>query len=188
MSDPRFDLWARTLVNYSVTDGVKPGDCVAIGGGSAAEPLLRAIYRETIVAGGFPVLMPSLSGLVADLLQYGNDDQIQFISPIEEFAREQADVLINVMAETNTKALSAVDPARQSLLAKARGRLLETMLRRDAAGELRWTLTLFPTNAYAQDADMSTPDFTEFVLAACKLDLPDPAAAWRAQAAEQQRL
>ncbi|HEX5499281.1 MAG TPA: aminopeptidase, partial [Thermomicrobiales bacterium] len=103
-------------------------------------------------------------------------------------AREQADVLINVMAETNTKALSSIDPARQSLLAKARGRLLEAMLRREAAGELRWTLTLFPTDAYAQDADLSTPDFTEFVLAACKLDTPDPAAAWRAQAAAQQRL
>lgn len=188
MSDPRFALWARTLVNYSVTGGVKPGDRVAIGGGTAAEPLLRAIYRATLDAGGYPVLMPSFSGLAADLLQYGNDDQIQYISPVEEFAREQADVLINVMAETNTKALSGIDPARQSLLAKARGRLLETMLRRDAAGELRWTLTLFPTDAYAQDADMSTPDFTEFVLAACKLDTPDPPAAWRAQSVEQQRL
>jgi aminopeptidase len=188
VSDPRIALWARTLVNYSVTGGVKPGDRVVITGGTAAEPLLREVYRETIAGGGFPVLLPSFSGLVTDLLQNGNDDQIQYISPVEIFAREQADVLINVMAETNTKALSAVDPARQSLLAKARGRLLETMLRRDAAGELRWTLTLYPTDAYAQDADMATPDFADFVLAACKLDMPDPAAAWRAQAAEQQRL
>ncbi|HET7093348.1 MAG TPA: aminopeptidase [Thermomicrobiales bacterium] len=186
MSDPRFALWARTLVNYSV--GVKPGDRVAITGGTAAEPLLRAIYRETIAAGGCPVLVPTFSGLAADLLQHGDDAQIQYISPVDAFAREEADVLIGVMAETNTKALSAVDPARQSLLAKARGRLLEATLRREAAGELRWTLTLFPTDAYAQDADLSTPDFTEFVLAACKLDGPDPAAAWRAQAAEQQRL
>ncbi len=188
MPDPRLALWARTLVNYSVTNGVKPGDRVAIGGGVAAEPLLRAIYRETIAAGGFPVLAPSFPGLVADLLETGNDEQIQFISPVDEFAREQADVLIHVMAETNTKALSAVDPARQSLLAKARGRLMEATMRREATGELRWTLTLYPTDAYAQDADMSTPDFTEFVYAACKLDTPDPAAAWRAQAAEQQRL
>jgi aminopeptidase len=35
---------------------------------------------------------------------------------------------------------------------------------------------------------MSTPDFADFVYAACKLDAPDPAAAWKAQAAEQQRL
>jgi aminopeptidase len=51
-----------------------------------------------------------------------------------------------------------------------------------------WTLTLYPTDAYAQDADMSTTDYAEFVLNACKLNRPDPVAAWMELAAEQQRL
>ena len=49
-------------------------------------------------------------------------------------------------------------------------------------------MTLYPTDAYAQDAEMATDEFADFVVAACKLDQPDPVAAWRAQAAEQQRL
>jgi aminopeptidase len=61
-------------------------------------------------------------------------------------------------------------------------------MRRSAEGSLRWVGTLYPTDAYAQDADMSTADFTEFVYAAGKLDAPDPAAAWREVAAEQERL
>jgi aminopeptidase len=46
----------------------------------------------------------------------------------------------------------------------------------------------YPTDAYAQDAEMATEDFAEFVFAACKLNRPDPIAAWKALAAEQQKL
>jgi aminopeptidase len=49
-------------------------------------------------------------------------------------------------------------------------------------------LTLFPTDAYAQDAEMATDAFTEFVFDACKLNAPDPGAAWQEQSAMQRRL
>lgn len=186
MTDPRMSTWARTLVDYSVR--VKPGDQVAITGGVAAEPLLRAIYSAVVARGAFPVMVPVLSGFAPELLARGNDGQLQYISPVERFLREETDVLINVMAETNTKAMSAVPPERQVVFQKARAKLTETYLRRSADGSLRWTLTLFPTDAYAQDADMSTAEFADFVFTACKLDEPNPAAAWLALAAEQERL
>ena len=65
---------------------------------------MRAIYREVIKAGGFPVVLPAFSGLGADLLKMGTDDQLSYISPVERFMREQADVMIAIMADTNTKA------------------------------------------------------------------------------------
>jgi aminopeptidase len=61
-------------------------------------------------------------------------------------------------------------------------------MERAAKGELRWTLTLFPTDAYAQDADLSTAAFAEFIFDACKLNAADPVAAWRELRDEQQRL
>jgi aminopeptidase len=54
------------------------------------------------------------------------------------------------------------------------------------AGELNWCLTLYPTEAYAQDADMSLADFTEFVYGACFLNDADPAESWRALGRRQQ--
>ncbi len=186
MADPRLVKWADVLVGYSVE--VAPGQTVAIQGGIAAAPLLDEIYRATLARGGYPVLLPTLDATDAHLLRTGTDDQLTFVSPIERFAREQADVYIRVMAETNTKRLSAVDPARQALHRQARRDLLDTFMRRAADGALDWTLTLYPTDAYAQDADMDTAAFTEFVLIACKLDQPDPVAAWLELRAEQQRL
>jgi aminopeptidase len=180
------ERWAKALVGFSAP--VSPGDAVVITGSIAAEPLLRAVYRETINLGGNPILVPLLPGLSGDLLRHGSDDQLTFISPIDRFAIEEANVRIVIMAETNTRTLSGVDPSRQQLQQLSRRSLMGTMLQRDATGELKWTLTLFPTDAYAQDAEMSTEDFSDFVFRACKLDRPDPVAAWGEASAVQQRL
>lgn len=186
MPDPRLVLWAKTLVEYSAP--VRAGQTVGITGGVAAEPLLATVYREVVRLGGHPVMLPTFPELRADLLANGSDAQLAYVSPIERYLREEVDVLVNVLAETNTKSLSQVDPARGVVWQRARTELMATFLRRDAEASLRWTLTLFPTDAFAQDADMATADYVEFVFRAGKLDQPDPAAAWRAQAAEQQRL
>ncbi len=186
MADPRLETWAKTLVEYSAP--VQPGQTVGITGGVAAEPLLREIYRHVLRLGANPVLVPALPELRADLLGHGSDAQLEYVSPVERFLREEVDVLVGVLAETNTKSLSAVAPARGALYQRARAGLMESFMRRAAADALRWTLTLWPTDAYAQDADMATDDYAEFVFRSCKLDQPDPVAAWRTQAAEQQRL
>ena len=52
-----------------------------------------------------------------------------------------------------------------------------------------YCLTLFPTHAYAQDAEMSLSEFEDFVFHACLLDGDeDPAERWKRVSAEQQRI
>ena len=186
MSDPRVTTWAKTLVSYSVR--LQPGQLAVIAGGIAAEPLMRAIYKEIVAVGAHPVVVPTLSGLSAELLTHGSDEQLTWISPVEELMRTKADVIFNIMAETNTKSMAGVDPARQQLFSGARSELMQAFMERSARDELRWVLTLFPTDAFAQDAELSTADFTDFVFEACHLNDPDPVARWREQSAEQQRL
>ena len=97
-------------------------------------------------------------------------------------------VSIDVHASTNTRALSAVDPSRQSVWTRARTELRQTAFARAARGERRWSSTIFPTPAHAQDADMATDEFAAFLEAACMLDRPDPIAAWRELSARQARM
>lgn len=144
MADPRMMKWAKALAGYSVE--IQPGQVVAISGGSAAEPLLREIYREVVERGAHPVMVPSVRGGAPTLLGKGSDAQLEFISPVERFVREQADVVINVMAETNTRSMSQVDPARQAIYQRARRELFERFMERAGSGEMDWTLTLFPTS------------------------------------------
>jgi aminopeptidase len=178
-----FDRWADVLVDYSTNVG--PADLVAILGGVAAEPLLRAIYRATLRKGANAVLLPSFSEAQSDLLAAAADAQLAFISPVERWTLDEATVTITVLASTNTRALSGIDPARQTVWSRARTELREIAFARAASGERRWSLTLFPTPAYAQDADMSTDEFASFLESACMLDRPDPVAAWKALSGRQ---
>jgi aminopeptidase len=186
VTDPRIRAWAEVLVGYS-TD-VRPGETVAVGGGVAAEPLLLAVSRAVLARDAHPVLLPSFPEQTVDLLAHGSDDQLAHVSPVERFVRAEADVAIAVAASPNTKGLSGVDPARQALRSRARAELGETAMRRAATGERRWSATIWPTAAFAQDAELATDDFAEFVFAACKLNERDPVAAWRRVSAEQATL
>ena len=186
MAESSFDRWARVLVDYSTE--VTTGDQVAISGGVAAEPLLRAIFRAVLRNGGHPVLLPSFSEEQADFFHHASDEQLEYISPLERWVLEEAPVTIAVQASTNTRALSAIDPSRQSVWSRARTELRKTAFARAARGERRWSSTIFPTPAHAQDADMATDQFATYLEAACLLDRSDPIAAWRELSKRQARM
>ena len=60
-------------------------------------------------------------------------------------------------------------------------------MERTAAGEFRWALTLFPTHAYAAEADMSLADYEDFYYRACLCDRDDPVAGVEASSREETR-
>ena len=136
--------------------------------------------------GGHAVLLPSFSEAQADLFNLASDEQLAFhLTARTVDARGGDQFTIDVLASTNTRALSAVDPSRQSVWTRARTELRQTAFARAARGERRWSSTIFPTPAHAQDAEMATDEFAAFLEAACMLDRPDPIAAWRELSARQ---
>ncbi|MCE7908504.1 MAG: hypothetical protein DYH02_09095 [Candidatus Omnitrophica bacterium COP1] len=66
--------------------------------------------------------------------------------------------------------------------------LRDILHHRMSDGSLRWCLTLFPTEAYAQDAEMSLTEFEDFVYRACHVDLQDPVAAWKKVQRNQEKM
>ena len=186
MTDPRIAKWARVLVDYSLA--VQPEQLVVIGGTPLAAPLIREVYRLVLERGAHPVVQVALPGLAEIMFRVANDQQLTFVSPDERLGPEQADALLRILSDSNTKALTGVDPARQQLHQRARTELRQTYLERAAAGKLAWCVTLYPTEAYAQDAEMALAEYEEFVLRAGFLDRDDPVTAWREQSREQARI
>ena len=186
MRDPRVQNLARILVGYSTK--VKEGDSVLIDGGGQGEPLLAAIYEETLKAGGHPMVQMSLEGQEPTYYKHASDAQLDWISPISRWAVEEADVRISVGASTNTRELSAVPPERQQRRSKATGELMERAMQRSADGSFRWCFTIFPTAAYAAEAEMSLAEYEDFYFSACLADGGDPLTNWADASAETQRL
>ena len=186
MIDPRTKELANLLVNYSL--GVKPGDRVAISSGMAALPLITELFREIIRAGGHPTTFWEVPAMHEIMLKEGSDAQLQFISEPTRIIYETYECSIGIWADENTRAMSGVDPARQQMFQAARSELFATYMKRSAAGDLRWVGALYPTNAHAQDADMSLSDFADFVYGACYADKDDPVAEWNRIHDEQQKL
>jgi len=186
MRDPRVEKLADVLVSYSVE--VQPGEKVLIQGGTMAEPLLKAIYTRVLQAGGHPHMVVLLPGMDELLFRHASDEQLKHVPELLKLAIETYDVLIWVGGSENTKALSGVDPARMVLRNQGQAEIMKTYMRRSASGELRWTGTLFPTNAHAQDAEMSLSEFEDFVYGACMPDMEDPVGYWRRFSAWQQKI
>lgn len=186
MRDPRAERLAKILVGYSTK--VKEGEVVAIDGQAGAEPLLLAIYEEVLKAGANPMLNLSLNGQSASFFKHATDDQLSWISPVAEWMVDNVDVRIAVGASENTRELSAVPPERQTRRQLATGDLMAKMMDRSATGALRWCYTLFPTNAYASEAEMSFADYEDFYYGACLANDGDPLTAWQRASAETKRL
>jgi aminopeptidase len=61
-------------------------------------------------------------------------------------------------------------------------------MERSAKGEFRWVVTLYPTNAYAAEAEMGLAEYEDFYYGACLADDGDPLTAWQRASAETVRL
>ena len=186
MRDPRAENLSRILVGYST--GVKEGEVVSIDGESAAEPLLAAVYEEVLKAGAHPILNMSMEGQSAIYYKHASDRQLEWVSPVSEWIVENVDVRIAVGASTNTRELSAVPPERQTKRQAAMGELMARSMERSAGGDFRWVYTLFPTSAYASEAEMSLADYEDFYYGSCLATDGDPLTAWERASAETRRL
>lgn len=186
MKDPRVEKLADVLVNYSVA--VKPGDKVLVQGDVPAGPLLKAVYARVLQAGGHPLMMAILPGTDEIFFHHASNEQLQHVPEPIRLVVETYDVRIGIRGAENTKSLSSVDPSKMVLRSRAQTELIQISQQRSAAGELRWVGTLFPTNAYAQDADMSLSEYEDFVYTAYMPDMDDPVGYWHRFSAWQQKI
>jgi aminopeptidase len=183
MSDPRLEKLADLLVQYSTS--IQPGEKVYVRSTTAATPLIEAVYRKILQAGGQPYLWIELPNQPYLLYKYGTEAQIRnFPEPYHRLA-DTYDAYIRIFAEANTKALTGIDPQRIVWAQQGMSAYSKRMIERMADKSIRAVGTLFPTQAYAQDAEMSLDEYEDFVFQACMPDLDDPIGYWKAFAERQ---
>jgi aminopeptidase len=186
MRDHRADALAQILVQYSTR--VQKGDVCVVQGTSGAEPLIQAVYEEILRAGGLPIVQMTPEQAQSAFFELAGDEQLDWVPPTATWAAENADVRIAILGDENTRALSQADPKKQARAQQARRALMETSMRRAAEGEYRWSVTLFPTHAYASEAGMSLAAYEDFYYEACLATDDEPVTAWVRASDEVKRL
>jgi aminopeptidase len=162
--------WADLLTDYCLR--VERDETIVISSAIEARPLVEACYKAVVLRGGHPLVRLELPGLHEFFLAQASEPQLTHVPPSSLLEAQVADARIRIAAESDTHSMSRVDPGRQAIYERAREPL------RQAARRHRWTLTQYPTRAYAADAGMSLDDYETFVTSAMFLDRADPAAAW----------
>jgi aminopeptidase len=194
MADPRIEKLASVLVEYSTH--IQKGDRVLIESEPVAEPLIRELYEQILKAGAHPHLamnlggQVSMSGIDTVFFEHANDEQLDYLPPFMHRAYTEFESRIRLHAEPNTKALTGADPAKQARRERVLEPILQAQFTRGARGDFKWVTTLYPTQAYAQDADMSLAEYEDFVFGACHVGAndSDPVTYWSGMQREQQRL
>src|SRR5512141_1843051 len=190
MPDLRVQNYARILVEHSTR--VAPGDRILIEATTAAEPLVRELFIQILERGGIPHPLGALPGMMPfsqdeQYLTYAPDSQLDFDPTFYTLACEQFEGRIRVHSATNTRGTTNIDPLKTQRRSKALSSITESQMRRGAEGSFKWVTTLYPTDAYAQDASMSLKEYEDFVFGAVHAQEADPIAYWNSTSVEQQK-
>ena len=171
MQDEVVARWADLLVDYCLQ--VERGETIALSSEILARPLVEACYKAVVLRGAHPLVRLELPGLHEFFLQQATEAQLTHVPAPVLFEAQAVNARVRIAAESDTRSMGRVDPARQALFERARDPI------RQAARRARWVLTQYPTEAYAADARMPLTEYEAFVTRALFLDRPDPHGAWQ---------
>ncbi len=177
--------YANLLVDYCLS--IKKGEKLYIKTTTAAEPLLREVYREALKRGAIVEYDMNFGGKQALWMKHANEQQLNHIGTSYANALRTFDAYLVIRAPINLKDEHGLNTNKLKLRKEAVRELLNIYNERIASESMKRSLCMYPTEASAQYAGMTLDDYTRFVYEACHLDKDDPILAWRNVRTEQQR-
>jgi aminopeptidase len=186
MIDKRMEKFANILVHHSL--GLKKNDLFVISGSYLAAPLIKEIYQQAVEIGAHPFTHIGIDGLSEIYYRYSSENQLKYVSPLSKFEIERIDASLSIISPENTRNMTNIDPKKQAISSVAHQQIQRIFLDRAAKKELRWCVTQYPTQASAQDAEMSLSDYEDFVFSAAHVDAKNPIKYWRTIHKEQERI
>jgi aminopeptidase len=159
--DPRVTEHTRIVVEHST--GIEAGDDVLVRAPPEAMDFVEALH-EVVGQHNATVMHVSNSARPGRAFRQAIDPDEYTLPEHRLAAIEAADVIINVRASSNTKETADVDPDVNTRLQAVQQPIQEAMV------DTTWVMTQHPSPGYAQQADMSTPAYTNFVYDAVNKD------------------
>jgi aminopeptidase len=168
VSDPRWAELARLLVRRSLD--VQPGWQVSVRSTPLGRPLVEEACREIARCGAYalPQIILGFERWPIPLAwaEEAPPELLGTMAPIELHAAQTVDARLSILAPERIWTEPPLPPERRRLVQQA----LEPAARRARALEVRWAVTMFPTPAAAEAAELSVDELTAFLFDACLRD------------------
>jgi len=178
--------YAKLLVNYCLE--IQKDEQLYISSTTLAEPLVREVYREAMSKGAHVEVDLSFREMNRIFYEEAVENQLSYIPTLKQEAMSNFDAYLAIRAPFNLKEDQSVDPSKRAARSKALKSLSEMYFERTANKSLKRSLCQYPTQASAQEADMSLEEYQKFVFNACNLYDDHPEQAWLNRRASQQKI
>lgn len=165
MKDPRIEILAKNIINYSIR--LQKGEKVLIENFGIQRELVVALVKETYAAGGYPFVSLKDHHVDRTLMIGGQDEQYQMIANFEADVMKKMDAYIGLRSGDNINEFADVPDEKIKLQAETVGKKVHREIR---VPNTRWVVLRYPTASMAQLAKMSTDQFEDFYFDVCNLD------------------
>ncbi len=166
MKDKRNEILARNLLTYSVD--LQPGEKIMIEvRGRETLELAKALVGEATRLGGIPFWYYNDRSLLRQWIQNASAEQFEAFAELHLKLMKGCDAYISVDGSDNLFDLSDVDAAQ---LTRYQTLYVEPVQLRERVNNTKWCVLRYPSNSYAQLAQMSQEAYEDFYYDVCSLD------------------
>ncbi|OGM18917.1 hypothetical protein A2686_03930 [Candidatus Woesebacteria bacterium RIFCSPHIGHO2_01_FULL_38_10] len=155
--DPRVRKQARVLVKHSIK--LRRKENVLIASDFSAKPLVLELYRQLVKAGAGEIRLHLDSYEFSEIyFKTASDEQIRLFPQVAMDEMKKMDCYIRIASSTNTRGLTGVDTGKITKRSKVIRPITDFRIEKT-----KWVVSRFPTEAQAQEADMSLSEYSDFV-------------------------
>jgi aminopeptidase len=181
-SNEILEKYANVLVNFALNSGkgIKKGEVVFVQVPECAKPMLIALQRAILKAGGNIILQYSPDEISREYYELANDEQLKFFP--SQFIKARVDVidhLIAIDAEVNKHELEGISPGKIMERQKAWKPYFDWRDEKENAGKFTWTIGLYGTEEMAKEVGLTVEEYWDEIIKACYLDTVDPVKKWK---------
>ena len=165
MKDPRIDVLAHNLINYSLK--LQQGEKVLIENFGLQRDLVKALVREAYNAGAYPFVSLKDHQINRELLLGAQEEQFEMMATFEANVMKEMDAYIGLRSGDNINELADVPADKTSIEGNTIGKKVHRDIR---VPKTRWVVLRYPNSSMAQLSKMSTDAFEDFYFNVCNLD------------------
>ncbi|MCA9260020.1 MAG: aminopeptidase, partial [Planctomycetales bacterium] len=166
MHDPRIDQLAAVLLDHSCQ--LQKGEKVLIEAFDLPEPnLVCALVRGAAERGAVPLVSIKQNAVLRALYQTATVESMQAAAEFEKARMKASQAYIGIRGAANSSQFADVPHHRMDLFQQHWWKAVHGAIR---VPDTRWVVLRYPTDSFAQAANMSTAAFEDFFFNVCTAD------------------